>query len=55
MLYQPAGWGKLCILAAFENVLLSNPEEVGKALSEPPLDRHVPVFTGKCFPSTDEK
>ena len=23
--------------------------------TEPPLDRHVPVFTGKCFPSTGEK
>ena len=22
--------------------------------SEPPLDRHMPVFTGKCFPSTGE-
>ena len=23
--------------------------------SEPPLDWHMPVFTGKCFPSTDKK
>ena len=22
---------------------------------EPPLDQHVPVFTGKCFPITGEK
>ena len=30
-------------------------KRVASPESEPPPDRHVPVFTGKCFPRTVEK
>ena len=37
-----------CIVRMVQN-------EIFLTIPEPPLDRHMPFFTGKCFPSTGKK
>ena len=52
----------LCFLYSFVSIIFSVIVLINESgtcylpvLSEPPLDRHTPVFTGKCFPGTGKK
>ena len=50
------GWGQIVdSLGWSDSWSQTRWHKKNRLLAEPPLDWHMPVFTGKCFPSTGKK